>query len=207
MDECIGKIIISSNRFPTHTILDEVINSSTNDLTPDLSIIEFKMDYAKYDVVGISQDYDKNKLVTDGKNYFTLFKSEPAESYFTKNQPKSGLFNPKFQDAAQYGVQGTMMYLFLPDTNFNLWYEYFKNKSNFDPILKDQSLRYVEDKKTETESVNPTTGLQTPQKYCVAPNGFMDTDLGNLSEGNNNVSCNNLDGDSTYDVNTGVSVA
>ena len=206
MKECIGKIIISTNKFPTHTILDEIINACTNDLTPDLKIIDFKMDYAKFDVVGISQDYDKNTLVSEGKNYFRLFKSEPVESYFTKNQPKSGLFNPKFQDAAQYGIQGTMMYLFLPDDNFNLWYEYFKNKSNFDPILKDQSLRYVMSKQTETENVNPTTGLQTPQKYCVAPNGFMDTSLGNLSEGNNNVSCNSLDGDDTYDVNTGVSV-
>lgn len=207
MKECVGKIIISTNRFPSHTILDEIINASTNKLTPDLEIIDFKMDYAKYDVVGISQDYDKNKLVTDSKNYFRLFKSEPVESYFTKNQPKSGLFNPKFQDAAQYGIQGTMMYLFLPDDNFNLWFEYFKNKSNFDPILKDQSLRNVDKKQTETESVNATTGLQTPQKYCVAPNGFMDTDLGNLSEGNNNTSCNDQAGDNTYNVNTGISLA
>ena len=204
--ECIGKIIIITNRFPTNTILDEIINASSNDLSHDYSVIDFKMDYAKYNKIGISQDFDKTKLVTESKNYFKLFKSQPVKDYFNINQPKSGLFNPRFQDVAQYGVQSTMMYLFLPDENFSLWFEYFKNKSNFDPILKEESLRHIDIKQTKTKQINPTTGLQKSQDYCVAPNGFMNTSLGNLSEGNNNISCNNQDGDNDYNVDTGISL-
>ena len=39
-------------------------------------------------------------------------------NYENKEQSKAGLFNPRFRDVAQYGVQGTLMNLFIPDKKY-----------------------------------------------------------------------------------------
>ena len=207
MNECIGKLIIVTNKYPTKTILDEVINASLNNLTNDFKILEYKEDYIYYNQIGLSQDYNKNNLVKDTKFNMRFFQSEPNNLYKNNDQPKSGLFNPSFQDVAQYGVQGTLMYLFLPDENLNKWHLYFKNKSNYDPVLKDESLRNIQGQIFEPKAQNPVTAMQKPQKYCVVPNGLLTTNKSNLSGGNTNVSCESEnDIDTNYKVNTGISV-
>ena len=57
---------------------------------------------------------------------------------------KAGLYNPNFQDCAQYGCQATLMYLFTPDNNFKLWKEYFQYMNNFQPVLKEEILRSLD---------------------------------------------------------------
>ena len=52
------------------------------------------------------------------------------KDYKNKEQAKSGLYNPKFQDIAQYGAQSTLMYLYLTDPNLNKWYLYFQKNHN-----------------------------------------------------------------------------
>ena len=75
------------------------------------------------------------QLVTITKSNMLFFYSMPNKEYKNNEQSKAGLFNPRFQDLAQYGVQGTLMYLFTPDNNLKDWFLFFKNKSNFDLIM------------------------------------------------------------------------
>lgn len=207
MVDCIGKIIIITNTYPSKTILDEITNASTNDLTNDFKILEYKESYVEYNELGISQDYNKNTLVDESRFNMRFFQSEPNSKYKNNSQPKAGLFNPSFQDVAQYGVQGTLMYLFIPDNNLNKWHLYFKNKSNYDPILKDESLRSIEGDEFEVNKQNPVIGIQAPQKYCIAPNGMLSTNKSNLSTGNTNNSCTGeTDIDTNYKVNMGIDI-
>ena len=73
--------------------------------------------------------------------------------------------------------------------------------------MKDQSLRNIQGKVFEPQQQNPVTGIQKPQRYCVAPNGLMTTHRSNLSGGNTNPSCQAEDDvDTSYKVNTGIDV-
>jgi hypothetical protein len=207
MIDCLGKIIIITNTYPSKTILDEITNATSNELSNDFKILEYKESYIEYNKLGVSQDHNKNNLVEDARFNMRFFQSEPNQNYKNDSQPKAGLFNPNFQDVAQYGVQGTLMYLFIPDANLNKWHLYFKNKSNYDPILKDETLRSIQGKQFEVKAQNPVSGIQAPQKYCVAPNGLVSTNKSNLSDGNTNNSCQGeTDVDTNYKVNMGVSV-
>jgi hypothetical protein len=187
--ECFNKIIILTNRYPTKTVLDEIINGCSNDLNHDFNMKLYKETYSNYDKLGISQDYNKNDLINQSKLFTTFFYSEPNALYKNNNQAKAGLFNPSFQDCAQYGIQSSLMYLFLPDDNLNKWYHFFKNKNNFDPVLKDEVLRFIESPPFEPVKQNPVLGLQKPQKYCVIP-GLIETNKSNLSGQSTNNSCN-----------------
>jgi hypothetical protein len=189
MKDCLNKIIILTNRYPTKTILDEIINGCSNDLSHDFNMKLYKETYSNYDKLGISQDYNKNDLINQSKLFTTFFYSEPNALYKNNNQAKAGLFNPSFQDCAQYGIQSSLMYLFLPDDNLNKWYHFFKNKNNFDPVLKDEVLRFIESPPFEPVKQNPILGLQKPQKYCVIP-GLIETHKSNLSGQLTNNSCN-----------------
>jgi hypothetical protein len=120
-----------------------------------------------------------------------IYYSIPNEKYKDDNQDKAGLFNPSFQDCAQYGIQSTLMYVFVPDDNLNKWNAFFKNKNNLDPVLKDELLRSINGKPVEVVKQNPVVGLQKPQKYCVIP-GLMSTEKSNLSDGVDNSSCNDM---------------
>jgi hypothetical protein len=104
------------------------------------------------------------------------------------NENKSGLYNPNFQDVAQYGIQGTMMYLFVPDMNLNNWYMYFKSTNNLYPCIKDESLIALEPEKKLVKEQDPILGLSAPQKYCIIP-GFMETEKSNITPGVENNSC------------------
>lgn len=187
--DCLGKIIIISDTYPTKSALDENINGSSNDLNYDINIRQYKESYVNYPEIGLSQDFNKNELVNSSKLYLNFFYSEPNEAHKNNNQEKAGLYNPNFQDCAQYGIQSTLMYVFVPDENLNLWRKYFKNKNNYNPVLKDELLRMTDSKKLIVEKQNPVLGLQIPQKYCVIP-GLISTEKSNLTGSPTNNTCN-----------------
>ena len=188
MKECLGKVIIVTNIYPTKTVLDELINDSVNELSNDFKLIDYKEDYVTYNGIGLSQDNNKTTLVNNSKTNINFYYTIPNEKYKNNSQPKAGLYNPSFQDCAQYGIQGTLMYVFLPDDNLNNWNLFFKNKNNLNPVLKDESLRNIIKNKNELKEQDPIIGLQSSQKYCVVP-GLIDTNKSNLSSGVANSSC------------------
>ncbi len=190
MTESIGKIILITNDYPTQSILDELINGSSNKLDHFFNINVYKDSYITYDKVGISTDNNKNTLVNESKTNLQFYKTDVLNDNpeMVKNQEKYGMYNPSFQDCAQYGIQGTLMYLFIPDDNLNKWYMFFKNKNNMNPVLKDESLRLVKQKKKEIKQQNPVLGFQKPQKYCLIP-GLMETNKSNISGNPTNNSC------------------
>jgi len=188
MSEAIGKVIICTNIFPTKSVLDELINASANNLNTNFNITLYKENYVHYDQVGISQDTDKTTLINSCISNLHFYYTEPNASYQNNNQDKAGMYNPSFQDCAQYGIQATLMYVFLPDTNLNNWVSFFKNRNNSYPVLKDQSLRLVNIAQPVINPQNPVIGLQTPQQYCVVP-GLISTQKSNLSASQTNSSC------------------
>ena len=168
--------------------MDELINGCTNHLNETITLNEYKPSYIQFDKVGLSQDANKTDLVNNTKINLMFYYTKPNEKYKNKNQVKSGLFNPSFQDCAQYGIQSTLMYLFVPDTNLNKWNLFFKNKNNLDPVLKEEALLLLGKPKPTIIKQNPLVGLQTPQKYCVI-NGLLSTQKSNLSQNVSNSSC------------------
>lgn len=187
MKECLSKIIIITNRYPTKCALDELINASAtigsngNSLNNCINLSEYKESYITYDKLGLSQDYDKTTILSNSKTNITFYYSLPNKKYSTTSQRKSGLYNPMFQDCAQYGIQGTLMYIFLPDDNLQKWNAYFENENNGNPVLKHESLRYIENIIPPPVQQNPIVGLQEPQTYTLIP-GMLTTQKSNLSE-------------------------
>jgi hypothetical protein len=186
MKECLGKIIIVTNRYPTKCALDELINAAAsmsnkaNSINNCFNLLEYKESYIKYDKLGLSQDYDKTTILNNSRTNITFFYTLPNSKYTTTAERKSGLYNSSFQDCAQYGIQGTLMYIFLPDDNLNKWNAFFKNKNNLNPVLKDESLRYIEIINPPPVEQNPVIGLQQPQTYTLIP-GMLTTEKSNLS--------------------------
>lgn len=191
--ECLGKIIIVTNRYPTKCALDELINASaslgnTNKSSNNcINLREYKESYIIYDNLGLSQDQDKTVILNNSRTNITFYYTLPNVLYKTNAQRKSGLYNASFQDCAQYGIQGTLMYMFLPDDNLNKWNAFFKNKNNLNPVLKHESLRYIINTNITQVKQNPIIGLQTPQKYTLIP-GLLTTEKSNLSDSVTNVS-------------------
>jgi len=193
--ECLGKIIIVTNRYPTKCALDELINASAsmnnkaNTLNNCFNLLEYKESYITYDNLGLSQAYDKTTILNNSRTNITFFYTLPNAQYSTTAERKSGLYNPLFQDCAQYGIQGTLMYIFLPDDNLNKWNAFFKNKNNLNPVLKDESLRYIEIINPPPVEQNPVVGLQQPQTYTLIP-GMLTTEKSNISDSVTNKSNN-----------------
>lgn len=190
--DCIEKIIILTNKYPTRSVFDEFISSGNVDkpnLNISLNLDLYKESYNQFNLVGISQDKDKTQLLERHRRNMTFYYTQPNIDLNKPNENKSGLYNPNFQDVAQYGIQATLMYLFVPDNFLNNWYMFFKSKNNLYPVIKDESLRGLDPDKKELEEQNPILGLQNPQKYCILP-GFMETSGSNLTVGSKNNSCN-----------------
>ena len=173
------KIIIITNIYPTKSALDELINCSTNNLNNYFSLNEYKTSYIEYNKVGLSQDNDKTNLLNNSKINMNFYYTIPNEKFKNNNQVKAGLFNPSFQDCAKYGIQGAMMYLYVPDDNLNKWYQYFQT-NNMNPVLKDESLRLVTTKLNVVKEQDPILGFQQPQTYSVVP-GMIETKKSNIS--------------------------
>ena len=189
MTESIGKIILITNDYPTKSILDELINGSSNSLDHYFNIKIYKDSYITYNKVGISTDNNKNTLVNDSKTNLQFYKTIPLKdkTNIVRYQEKYGMYNPSFQDCAQYGIQGTIMYLYIPDDNLNNWYNFFKT-NNMNPALKDESLRLVKKKEPEIVPQNPVLGFQSSQTYCLGPG--METEKSNISGDPTNNTCN-----------------
>jgi len=190
MEKSIGKVFLITDNYPTKTVFDESITACTNNLSDNFNLNIYKTDYIKWPDTGLSNDYDKTKLINDCKTKFNIFYSQPNEKYANDNNEKAGLFNPSFQDCAQYGCQGTLMFPFLPDINFNFWYNYFIQYGKIQPILKDESLRSVLEEKVVIQQQNPVVGLQTPTETCVGPKDILPpSSFSNLSDKSTNNSC------------------
>ncbi len=187
--ECLNKIILITNNYPTRTAFDELIQAGNITVNPFLSIKLYKESYANFNGVGISQDQDKNKLIETSKNNISFYYTLPNKSLVKENENKSGLYNPNFNDLGQYGIQGSLMYLFVPDNSLNNWYMFFKSKNNLYPVLKDEMLRSINTPTPTIKQQDPIVGLQNPQKYCLIP-GFMETEKSNITVGDSNTSCN-----------------
>ena len=59
LKECLGKIIFITNDYPTKTVLDELVNASTNILNNNFKVMEYKKSYITFDKIGLSQDKKK----------------------------------------------------------------------------------------------------------------------------------------------------
>jgi len=188
--DCLNKIILITNVYPTRNVLDELINSSFNDLNQDVNLYQYKESYITFDKIGLSQDYDKNQMVQRSKTELLFFYTMPNEKYQDPNNTKMGLYNPNFQDCGQYGIQSTLMYLFVPDDNLNKWYMYFLNKNNSQPVLKEESLRYLGEPKIPIVPQDKLLALQEPQTYCITPgkNGIK-TQKSNITDKPTNNTC------------------
>lgn len=159
---CLNKIFFITNKYPTRTILDELINSTTTNDNFNLKI--YNIDYLQK---GIKKDYNKKETINIHKNTISFFYSNQNKKYKGTGQSRSGLFNPNFKDVAEYGIQGTLMYLFVPDNNLSLWNAFFKT-NNYNPIVKNKEDRYIKDD-NKIIPVTPITDLQNPDEYCIAP--------------------------------------
>ena len=188
ISETLGKIILVTNEYPTSSLFDEIINCSSNKLDQYFNINIYKNSYITYEKVGLSVDNNKNTLTGDTASNIYFYRTIPEKVDNVLNEEKGGVFNPSFQDCAQYGIQGTLMYLFMPDDNLNKWFLYFKNKNNMRPILKDETLRLTKPPAKEIIKQNPIYGFQKPQKYCLIP-GFMETTKSNVTGDLTNNTC------------------
>lgn len=198
MEDSIGKIIILTNRYPVGP-LNELVNCSFGGLdnkpASNTAIQKdlYTKDMVNFEGTGVSQKESKTNLTNHCKTKIKFYHTEPNPDYENPDQAKAGLYNPKFQDVAQYGVQSTLMYLYLTDPNLNLWYLYFQKKSNFDPILKDESLRNTDLSDKSIKPQQQIKGIGKPQKYAMMednngnPN-FMTTDKSNIGNGSENKS-------------------
>ena len=79
------------------------------------------------------------------------------------------------------------MNIFVPDTNFKKWYDFFRNVNNGNPVLKDEILRYVKKQVHEVVPQNPLLGFKTPQKYCISPQ--MTIEKSNITTNPTNTTC------------------
>tara|TARA_Y200000002_G_C22684255_1_gene665343 strand:+ start:406 stop:2310 length:1905 start_codon:yes stop_codon:yes gene_type:complete len=198
MEDCLGKIIIVTNRYPVGP-LNELVNCSVGKKAPNnsnngINLDLYTKDMVKFEGTGASQKYSKTEITNHCKTKIKFFHTEPNKDYENKEQAKAGLYNPLFQDTAQYGVQSTLMYLYLPDPNLNKWYLYFQKKSNFDPILKAEELRFTELNQETIKPQSEIKGIGKPQKYCMMKgdegSDFYVKESSNIGTGSQNNSCN-----------------
>jgi len=59
MTDCLGKIILITNNYPTGSLLDEIINGVNSKNSQSFQLHEYKGDYVNFNQVGVSQDFNK----------------------------------------------------------------------------------------------------------------------------------------------------
>lgn len=196
MEDCLGKLIIITNRYPVGP-LNEFVNCSYGGKNPPnnaISIDLYTKDMVNFEGTGASQDHNVTALTNHCRTNLKFFHTVPNSDYENKEQAKAGLFNPKFQDVARMGVQSCLMYLYLTDRNLGYWIDYFTKQSNMDPIIKNESLRKtkIQNKKIKSQDEIKAVG-GGKQKYAIMtdnngdPN-YMTSEKSNIGTGTENKS-------------------
>jgi len=142
MTDAIGKVIIITNKYPTNSKLDLLINGSNTNEISFLTIDKYTPEIADYG--GISSKYSPTDFIENTKNNIFMFYSNNDTKTNTLFNSKIDLYNPNIIDCCKYGVQFTMMSLNLPDTYLTDWFNFFNNKSY---VVKNEKLRNIEKKK------------------------------------------------------------
>lgn len=141
MNDALNKVIIITNKYPTNTKLDILINGSITNEISNITLDKYSKEMTEYG--GITSKYSPTNFIENTKNNIFMFFSNNNSNTNTKLNSKNDLYNPDIIDCCKYGVQFTMMSLNYPDKNLYNWKKFFKDKSC---ILKNQSLRIIKEK-------------------------------------------------------------
>ena len=171
MIDALGKIIIITNKYPSQTLLDEIINGNTSGNSSFVTIDEYTEDQKQFG--GLSMKKSKNELINKYKTNIEFVYSQNKNSSNSIFNAKTGLSNPNFIDCCNYGLQFVMMSLYLPDDYLKIWFNYFKNK-NSSIVLKYESLRFIPQSSSEVQQQNPLLGYKTKQ-FNIPVDGFFTT--------------------------------
>ena len=139
MEDALGKIIIITNKYPTNSKLDELINGSITNKISNISLDKYSNDMHTYDCFSIK--YPKADLIDNNKNNLFMTYSNNIENKDTKLNSKIDISNPNIIDCINLGIQLPMMSLYLPNKNLYDWLAYFKDDSI---IIKPEKFRNVE---------------------------------------------------------------
>ena len=172
MKDTIGKIVIISNVYPTRTKLDEIINGYSNSANISYCYISNNTIDQK-DYGGLTVTSSSTDLINNHKTNIEFIYSDNLINTSNVSNSKVDLSNPNFNDCIQYGVQFIMMSLFLPDSNLNDWYKFFK-QNNFKMVLKQKTLRYIETNNSTLVQQNPLLNFTT-STYNMPVSGFFST--------------------------------
>lgn len=137
--DCLGKIIIISNKYPLNNNLNEFINGS------NIKTIKYDRSVSQYGGINNKDliEYNKKNLTiinTDGTRQ--EYENNIFQALFNQNlrNPKSDIYNPDVENLFSLGCQFILMNFQLPDNNFKKYLGKFNNPL----MLKPDNLRYIE---------------------------------------------------------------
>ena len=137
--ETLGKVAIITNLYPTHGVLDELINSGASPNQQIINVINYDEDYQNYG--GISGKHiETQDLIDHNRQNLALVTNPGTLSFENLYDPKSDLYNPPISDTNQFGCQFTLMNYQLLDANMKEYLKFFKDTSL---VLKPDDLRYI----------------------------------------------------------------
>lgn len=151
-----NKIILITNRYPTNSKLDELINGDITNQIREISMDKYTKDMIEYG--GFIIKHSETDFIENNKKNIYMFFSNNSDNKQTLMNPKVDLLNPDFIDCCKAGVQFCMMSLHYPNKFLYDWYKFFQdNTSNSDNndntnkkmkycILKNRKLRYIYEK-------------------------------------------------------------
>lgn len=160
MKECLGKIIIISNKYPLMGKLNELINATSNEEEQLVRMRKYTEVDKSYGGI-ISKDMDIDSMINFGRENITLIKPEQLETLTNLWNPKIDLYNIPGEDCWQFGIQWVMMNYQLYDENMKKYIEKFKN-GGF--VLKPEKLRFIPKPPPVLEKQNPKVSYK-PEKY------------------------------------------
>jgi hypothetical protein len=142
MEDALGKLILITNKYPTNSKLDEIINGSITNKLSNISLDKYTKEMIEYG--GITSKYSPTDFIDMTKKNIFMFYSNNDTQKNTLIRAKADLSNPDIIDCCKHGVQFSMMSLSLPDNNLKIWNDFFGNNSYF---LKTKKLRNIEKQK------------------------------------------------------------
>ena len=172
MKDAIDKIIIITNKYPTRTRLDEIINGNTSENNSFININKYTEDEKEYG--GLSINQSKEILINNFRTNLEFIYSESDNKSNPIFKTKTDLANPDFIDASNFGVQFVMMSLYLPDKYLTTWVDYFKKNKN-QIVLKFESLRFIKKNEGIVDLQNPLLSYKT-KNYNLPVSGFFSTE-------------------------------